>query len=75
MPSRMVVQDTQALSDREMKNLFDLVIEEAPPLHKAVILLLFTSGMRQAELRNLKLSNFKVTEGISFIHYQGKGQK
>jgi len=62
-------------SDREMKTFFDIVIEKAPPLHKAVILLLFTTGMRQAELRNLKLSNFETREGIRFLYYMGKGQK
>ena len=74
-PKRMVVEETQALTDREMKNLFDLVIAEAPPLHKAVILLLFTTGMRQAELRGIKMKNFTQREGIRFLRYLGKGQK
>lgn len=74
-PSRMVMNETQAFSDREMKTLFDLIIEEAPPLHKASILLLFTTGMRQAELRSLKLSSFETIEGIRFMSYVGKGQK
>ena len=43
-PKRMVVEETQAFTDREMRNLFELVIEEAPPLHRAVVLLLFTTG-------------------------------
>jgi hypothetical protein len=38
----MVMNETQAFSDREMKTLFDLIIDEAPQLHKASILLLFT---------------------------------
>jgi len=74
-PKRMVIEETHAFTDREMKNLFDLVIEEAPPLHRAVILLLFTTGMRQAELRNVKLSDFKMNEGINFLKYIGKCQK
>ncbi len=74
-PSRIVIEETQAFSDREMKSFFDLVIQDAEPLHKAVILLLFTTGMRQAELRNLKASNFKTHEGIRFLNYLGKGQK
>jgi site-specific recombinase XerD len=36
-PSRIVLEETQVLSDREMKTFFDLVIEKAPPLHRAVI--------------------------------------
>jgi integrase/recombinase XerD len=74
-PNRIVIEETQAFSDREMKTFFDLVIENAPPLHKAIILLLFTTGMRQAELRNLKLMNFRTQEGIRFLNYMGKGQK
>lgn len=74
-PSRTVVHETQAFTDREVKNLFDLVIEEAPPLHRAVILLLFTTGMRQAECRNLKPSNFKNIEGMRFVRYMAKGTK
>ena len=74
-PNRIVLEETQAFSDREMNTFFDLVIQEAEPLHKAIILLLFTTGMRQAELRNLKLSNFKTQEGIRFLSYMGKGQK
>ncbi|OUR96706.1 hypothetical protein A9Q84_10205 [Halobacteriovorax marinus] len=74
-PKRMVVEETQAFTDREMKNLFELVIDEAPVLHQAVILILFTTGMRQAELRNIKLCNFKSIEGINFLTYVGKGQK
>lgn len=74
-PNRIVIEETQAFSDREMKTFFDLVIQDAPPLHKAIILLLFTTGMRQAELRGLKLANFKTQEGIRFINYLGKGQK
>jgi site-specific recombinase XerD len=41
-PSRIVLEETQEFSDREMKTLFDLVIEKAPPLHKAIILLQFS---------------------------------
>jgi site-specific recombinase XerD len=74
-PRRTVLEETQAFTDREMKNLFDLVIDEAPPLHKAVILLLFTTGMRQAELRGIKMNNFIQREGITFLRYMGKGQK
>jgi len=69
------MRETEVFSDREMKMFFDLVLEQAPPLHKATILLLFTTGMRQAEVRNLKLSNFKNVEGIRMLTYVGKCQK
>jgi site-specific recombinase XerD len=74
-PRKEVLHETQAFTDREMKNFFDLVISEASPLHKAVILVLFTTGMRQAELRGLKLKDMLVLEGIKLLTYMGKGSK
>ena len=74
-PKRIVIEETQAFTDREMKALFDLVIETAPALHKAVILFLFTTGIRQTELRNIKLEDIKIDEGIRYLFYIGKGQK
>ncbi len=35
-PNRIVLEETQAFSDREMKALFDLIIQEAPPLSPIV---------------------------------------
>lgn len=74
-PKRIVVRETEAFSDREMKHLFELVMEQASPLHKSVLLFMFTTGMRNAEVRNLKLSDFKTHEGIRVVRYIGKGQK
>jgi len=74
-PKRVVVRETEAFTDREMKHLFELVMEQASPLHKSVLLFMFTTGMRNAEVRNLKLSDFKNHEGIRVVRYIGKGQK
>ena len=74
-PRREVLHETQALTDREMKRFLDIVIAEASTLHKAIILVLFTTGMRQAELRSLRLKDMIVLEGIRFFTYMGKGSK
>jgi site-specific recombinase XerD len=74
-PRREILHETQAFTDREMKNFLNLVISEASALHKAVILVLFTTGMRQAELRGLKLKDIIKIEGIHFLTYMGKGSK
>jgi hypothetical protein len=44
----IVLEETQAFSDREMKTFFDLIVDKAPPLHKAVILLLLTAELLKA---------------------------
>jgi integrase len=74
-PKRINVRDTEAFNDTEMKEFFRLVIRKAPPLHKAALLLLFTTGMRNHELRNIKLADFENREGIKVLRYIGKGQK
>lgn len=74
-PKRIVVRETEAFTDREMKHLFEIVMEQASPLHKSVLLLMFTTGMRNAEVRNIKLMDFKTQEGIRVLRYVGKGQK
>ena len=58
-----------------MKHLFEIVMEQASPLHKSVLLLMFTTGMRNAEVRNIKLKDFQTNEGIRVLRYIGKGQK
>jgi integrase/recombinase XerD len=74
-PKRINVRDTEAFNDAEMKDFFRLVIRKAPPLHKAALLLLFTTGMRNHELRSIKLNMFENREGVKILRYIGKGQK
>ncbi len=74
-PKRLVVRETEAFTDREMKHLFEIVMEQASPLHKACILTMFTTGCRNAEIRNIKLKDFQTHEGIRVLRYIGKGQK
>ena len=74
-PKRLVVRETEAFSDLEMKHLTDLVMRKASPLHAGVILLAFSTGMRNHEIRNIKLKDFRIQEGIRILSYIGKGQK
>lgn len=74
-PKRITVRETEAFTDREMKHLFEIVLEGASPLHKSVLLLMFTTGMRNAEVRNIRLKDFQTNEGIRVLRYVGKGQK
>lgn len=74
-PRRVVVRETEAFTDREMKHLFEIVLEQAPILHKVTLLALFTTGMRNAEIRNIKLKDFQIHKGVRVLRYVGKGQK
>ncbi|MBF0362068.1 MAG: tyrosine-type recombinase/integrase [Oligoflexia bacterium] len=70
----ILIRETQALTDKEVKYLFDLVLEKGTILHKAIIFTLFTTGIRQAELRNIEISDIKSIDGISILSIIAKGQ-
>lgn len=74
-PKYLVVRETEAFTDLEMKHLTELVIRKGSPLHAAVILLAFSTGMRNHEIRSIKLKDFRIQEGIRILSYIGKGQK
>jgi integrase/recombinase XerC len=77
-PKAEVVKDTQDLTDNEVLNLFELVEKTKSPakyLHRAVILTLFCTGIRQGALRKLKFESFKYLDGIYYLEYFDKGSK
>ncbi|MBY0415868.1 MAG: site-specific integrase, partial [Bdellovibrionales bacterium] len=76
-PRQEVLQPTNDLSDEEISNLFSLVDDLKGPglLHKAVIYTLFTTGIRKAELINLKRKNFYVKDTHHVIEVRAKGGK
>jgi site-specific recombinase XerD len=77
-PRAVVEMETEELSDKEVSELFNIVDEyasRASSLHKAVITTLFTTGIRAAELRMMKLKDLKSRSGIYFFEYIGKGEK
>ncbi len=77
-PKAEVVTDTQDLTDREVIDLFEIVEKTKSPakyLHRAVILTLFCTGIRQGALRRLKFESFKYLDGIYYLEYFDKGSK
>lgn len=72
-PRQEVVRPTEDLSDEQVEELL-LVFESNRPgikgeeksllLHKAIIYLLFSTGIRRSELINLKRKDFKKMDGI-----------
>ncbi len=76
-PKHQVQAPTNDLSDEQIQNLFAAVndLKEEYLLHKAVIYLLFTTGIRKAELINLKIKDLKIIDGIATIEIKAKGGK
>jgi site-specific recombinase XerD len=77
-PKAEVIRDTQDLTDNEVIDLFELVERTKSParyLHRAVILTMFCTGIRQGALRKLKIESFKFLDGIYYLEYFDKGSK
>lgn len=76
-PRQEVQNATNDLSDEEIAKLLNLIDELEGPglLHKAIIYTLFTTGIRKAELINLKLKNIVEKEDQHVIEIVAKGGK
>jgi len=68
---------TRDISDLDVRKLIDSIDLDSPSgaLHKAIILLFFTTGIRHGELRFLKGKNYCEIDGLKVIHYVAKGRK
>jgi site-specific recombinase XerD len=76
-PRQEVMTPTNDLTDEQIKCLFEKLDELEGPglLHKAVLYTLFTTGIRKAELINLKLKNISEKDQYHLIHIRAKGGK
>ena len=76
-PRQEVIQPTNDVNDDDISRLLALVDELKGPglLHKAVIYTLFTTGIRKAELINLRRKHFIVKDGHHVIEVRAKGGK
>jgi len=76
-PRQEVKTPTNDLKDEQIENLLSLVDELHGPglLHKAVIYTLFTTGIRKAELFNLRLKNLQEKDEHHIIQVRAKGGK
>jgi len=63
------------LTDEQVEKLLAIIPTNTGPgkLHKAVLTLLFTTGMRQAELANLKFKNLDYENEYLVLRYFAKG--
>jgi site-specific recombinase XerD len=76
-PRQEVKTPTNDLNDEQIENLLKLVDDLDGPglLHKAIIYTLFTTGIRKAELINLRLKNLQSKDDHHIIQVRAKGGK
>lgn len=65
---------TQDLTDEQVDELLN-IIDDSPSglLHRAILTLYFTTGMRHREVSHLKFSHLAMESGMNVIKYQAKG--
>lgn len=68
---------TQDLSDEEVSLLLESIDTSVPSgkLHKAILTLFFTTGMRHREVSHLRFKNLDEENGFTVIRYQAKGAR
>ena len=73
-PKDQVIKPTNDLTDAQVKAVIESVdlTKKSGHLHKAIIVLLFSTGMRKSELINLKLSDYQEYQGLKIIQFMGK---
>lgn len=74
-PRQVVVNETNDLTDDEVINLLEIVSTKASELHRAIIYLFFSTGIRKSELIELKLKDFEEIDGEMTIRIRAKGGK
>lgn len=76
-PKDEVITATNDLSDDQVKAVIESVdsSKKSGPLHKAILVLLFSTGMRKGELINLRFENYKEHQGLKIIQFIGKRGK
>lgn len=76
-PLDQVITETNDLTDEQVKTLLGSIdlSKRSGPLHKAILVLLFSTGIRKGELINLKLEDYQEHQGIKIIQYIGKRGK
>lgn len=79
-PRREVMKPTQALEREQVRALFEIISEgdkasESRFLHKALLVTFFTTGMRKAEVLNLKFKDYREINDYRVMEFMGKGGK
>lgn len=76
-PKDEVITDTNDLTDAQVKALLDSVdtTKKSGHLHKAILVILFSTGIRKGELINLKFEDYQEQQGLKILQFIGKRGK
>jgi integrase/recombinase XerD len=76
-PHDAVITETCDLGDDQVKALLSAVdiTKKSGHLHQAVLVMLFSTGMRKGELIHLKFENYQEHQGLKIIQFIGKRGK
>ncbi|WP_127716130.1 tyrosine-type recombinase/integrase [Halobacteriovorax sp. HLS] len=76
-PRRDVVSPTNALSGDQVKQLLEAIPGETSSgiLHRALIIMFFTTGLRKSEILNMKFKDYREINEYKVIEFIGKGGK
>ena len=76
-PRHQVVTPTNALTSAQVRELFAAVEanKRAGPMHKALLIMFFTTGLRKSEILNLRYCDYREINDYKVIEYKGKGGK
>jgi site-specific recombinase XerD len=76
-PRREVITPTNAMNREQVKELFGAIDgnKTSGPLHNALLITFFTTGLRKSEILNLKRKDYIEIDGHQIIQYKGKGGK
>jgi site-specific recombinase XerD len=68
---------TTDLSGEQVRRLFEVIDINSGPglLHRAVLSVLFSTGMRHGEMANLKFENLQYEGEFVVFNYFGKGDR
>jgi len=76
-PKREVITPTNALTRNQVIELLNTIDCNSPSgkLHKAMLVMFFTTGLRKSEILHLKRKDFTTLNTHKIVKYRGKGGK
>ena len=76
-PRREVLRRTSALETQQVRDLIEAVDRDRPSgfLHRALLVMFFTTGMRKREVLYLRFQDYREVNGAKVVEFMGKGGK
>lgn len=76
-PRRDVISPTNALSGTQVRELLQAISGDTSSgiLHRAILMMFFTTGLRKSEILNLKFKDYREINEYRVLEFVGKGGK